>query len=113
MNLNNKQISSFEGIPNIPNAKLIILTGNRISSIPSIINLPNLAWLHLQSNQITSLPNNIQGLPNLSNLSLHFNPLQPKNIDGSLIPVQEQILQLQNNMNASKSVDQEQLQISY
>ncbi len=62
-----------------------------------------------------NLDSNIQGLPNLRVLELSGNPIAPRSLPGSggTQSAQEQVIQLQNNMNAAKPAGQPMLTIAY
>ncbi|MCJ2542470.1 protein phosphatase 1 regulatory subunit 42 [Thermostichus vulcanus] len=59
-----RQISTLEGMPTMPNLRILDLEGNKLTSIEGLPNLPELQRLFLAYNELTDL----RGYPNLPKL---------------------------------------------
>ncbi len=117
--LNGNLLTSLpSNIQGVPNLQKLFVNKNQITSLPinregvlNIEGLENLLLLNLVNNRITTLPINIE-LKNLRQLWLSGNPIQPKKVDNITISAQEQINQLQNKINTSRTANT-QFQIVY
>ncbi len=116
LRLGGNRITTFPGkVEGLLNLKVLSLVDNQITVIPSSVEgLLNLTDLRLGGNLIVTLPSNIQGFQNLEDIYLSLQ--EPGFFDrlmGNTVPTREQMLQLQNNMNAARGQGQPQFTIKY
>ena len=86
LNLDNKHISSLEGIEKFKNLTTLDLGSNQISDITPLKSLTNLSWLYLNHNKISDITP-LKSLTNLKQFSADYQiiTLRPESLKVGLV----------------------------